>query len=261
MIGIIGCGNMGSALIKGLKRKVKGSRLLIYDKDRTKQARAKKTYRIKGAKSLEEVISRSKIILITVKPQDIIAVLNSIKKNYAKQLIVSIAAGISTTFIQKKIGHKARVVRVMPNLAVKASASISVIAKGKFATGSDLVKARNIFKSVGVCLILDEKEINAATAISGSGPGYIYYFLHCFQSAAIKLGFSKNIAKLLTFHTIKGAVNLLSETDDFLSLVNQVASKGGTTEAALKLLEKKKFKKIIEGAAESAKKRAKELAR
>jgi len=261
MIGIIGCGNMGCALIKGLKRQRKGSRLVIYDKDRVRQAKIRKASKVKAAKCLEELILRSKTLIIAVKPQDMNSVLAVIGKSYSKQLVISIAAGISTSFIQKNIGPKARVVRVMPNLAAKVAASISAIAKGKFATGSDLVKARNIFKSVGACLILDEKEIDAATAISGSGPGYIYYFLHCFQSAAVKLGFSKNIAKLLTFHTVKGAVNLLSETDDFLSLVNQVASKGGTTEAALKLLEKKKFKKIIEEAAETAKKRAKELAK
>jgi pyrroline-5-carboxylate reductase len=259
MIGIIGCGNMGQAIVKGLRREVKGSRLLCYDKDKANQSRVKKAYKIKSAKSLQEVLSHSKIILIAVKPQNINDVLGVLKQEYCGQLIISIAAGITTAFIEKKIGGKVRVIRVMPNLAAKVSASISAIAKGKFASNSDLVKTRNIFNSVGSCIILNEKDINAATAISGSGPGYIYYFLYCLQSAAEKLGFSENIAKLLTFHTVKGAVDLLSETDDFLQLINQVASKGGTTQAAIKLLEKKNFKKIIEEAVKQAKNRAKQL--
>jgi len=261
MIGIIGCGNIGRALIKGLRRGVKGSRLLAYDRDRTKLAGAKRAYKIKAAKNLEELILSSQTIIIAVKPQDINSVLGVLQKKYSNQLIISIAAGISTSFIQKKIAKRARIVRVMPNLAAKISMSISAIAKGKFATSFDLIKARNIFKNVGSCIILHERQIDAATAISGSGPGYIYYFLHCLQMAATKLGFSKKIAKLLTFHTAKGAVNLLSETDDFLKVVNQVASKGGTTQAALKFLERKKFKAIIEGATKKAGQRAKELAK
>jgi pyrroline-5-carboxylate reductase len=252
---------MGQALIKGLKKKGQGSKLLIFDKDKRKLSSVKKAYRIKAAKRLEDLVSASKIIIIAVKPQNISGVLATIKRGYSSQLIISIAAGITTAFIEKKIGQKVRVIRTMPNLAAKVSMGICAIAKGKFATGAEVVKTQNIFKSVGSCIVLTEKQIDAATAISGSGPGYIYYFLFCLQSAAVKLGFSKKTAKLLTFQTAKGAINLLSEKDDFLRLVNQVASKGGTTQAALKLLEKKKFRTTIEQAAKAAKKRAKKLSK
>lgn len=261
MIGIIGCGNMGQALIKGLKKKGQGSRLLIFDKDKRKLSSIKKTYRIKTAKSLEDLVSASKIIIIAVKPQDVSGVLATLRKAHSSQLIISIAAGITTAFIEKRIGARVRVIRAMPNLAAKVSMGICALAKGRRATKADLAKTQNIFKSVGSCIVLSEKQIDAATAISGSGPGYIYYFLYCLQSAATKLGFSKEIARSLTFQTAKGAVTLLSSKDDFLKLVNQVASKGGTTQAALKFLEKKKFKAAIEGATKAAKERAKKLSK
>ena len=259
MIGVIGCGNMGEALIKGLKSRFKAATLLVYDKDRRKLSRIKKIYAIKKIKSLSHLISLSKTIIIAVKPQDISNVLEAIKQGYSGQLIISIAAGIPTSFIESRIAGRAAVVRAMPNLGAKVLMGLSGICKGRFATKSDLNKALKIFNSVGVSVVLSEKYIDALTAVSGSMPGYVYYFLYCLVSSAVKLGFSKDKANFLVLNTIKGSIELISKEDDFLDLVDKVASRGGTTQAALDYFKQRKLKDLVDGAVKKAYMRAKNL--
>ncbi len=261
MIGIIGYGNMGKALVKGLVSNYRRESICVYDKKKSKLSKLRLTSPSKVAESLEELISFSKTLILAVKPQDIREVLDSIRVSYKNQLIISIAAGITTSFIEKIIGRRPRVVRVMPNLAAKVGKSLSGICKGRYATFSDLKKTKKIFESIGNCLILKENYINALTAISGSGPGYIFYFLYCLEEASLNLGFSKKEAHFLVFNTLKGTSELLSEEDDFLELVSKVASPGGVTEAALSYFEEKGLKKIIKEAIRRATRRGEELSR
>lgn len=259
MIGIVGCGNMGGALIKGLKIKSKKTKLIGYDKDRKKLSQIASSYKVTVAASQKQLVSLSKIIILAVKPQDIKPVLKVIKKHYTGQLIISIAAGISTSFIERAIAKRPRVIRVMPNLAAKVGLSLSALAKGKFARNSSLKKAVAIFKSVGSCIVLNEKYMSAFTAVAGSGPGFIFYFLYCLQQAARKLGFSEKQAHKLVFETIKGTAGLVSLADDFLKQTLSVASKGGTTQAGLQYLQKHNFNKIIEATLRQACMRAEKL--
>ena len=260
-MGIIGCGNMGRALLGGLLSNYRKERVLVYDKDRSKLSKLKKDSLLRKAKNLEEVVNKSSTIIIAVKPQDIREVLEGIRGFYRNQLIISIAAGITTSFIEKAIGKKTRVIRVMPNLPAKVKRSVTGLSKGRYASLADLKKAKRIFKSIGSCLVLKEKYINPLTAISGSGPGYIFYFLYCLEDSALSLGFSKEEAHFLVFNTFKGAGELISEKDDFLELVEKVASRRGTTEKALLYFKKKNFKRIVKEAIEKANKRAEELSK
>jgi len=261
MIGIVGYGNMGRALLGGLLSNYRRERVLVYDKDRSKISKLKKDSLLRKAKNLEEVADKSSTIIIAVKPQNIREVLEGIREFYCNQLIISIAAGITTSFIEKAIGKKPKVVRVMPNLSAEVKRSVTGISKGRYASLVDLKKAERIFKSIGSCLILKEKYINPLTAISGSGPGYIFYFLYCLEDSAVSLGFSKREARFLVFNTFKGAGELISEKDDFLELVKKVASPRGTTEEALLYFKKKNFKRIVKEAIEKANKRAEELSK
>ena len=260
MIGIIGCGNMGEAIISGLKSKKK-AKLIVYDTAKAKLSKINARYKVRAASSLKELISHSKTIIIAVKPQDINTILKSLRFHCSNQLLISIAAGISTSFIEKAIKKRARIIRAMPNLAAKVSMSITALAKGKYATRNDLLTAQRIFKTVGSTLAVKEGSIDAITAISGSGPGYIYNFLNRMEEAAVKLGFSKKDAHALVFHTAKGAMKLVSGTDDFGKLTRQVASKDGTTEAALKIFKKHRLKRIVEEATGNAKRQAKKLSK
>ena len=138
-IGMIGCGNMGQALIRGVSLSFKGVKVCVYDKQRSRLLKVKKAYKVSSASSLDDLVRRCQTLIIAVKPRDIAPVLEAIKNNYEKQLIISIVAGVSTSFIQKRIGPKARVIRVMPNLAAKVSMSFSAVSKGKYKVSSRYV--------------------------------------------------------------------------------------------------------------------------
>jgi pyrroline-5-carboxylate reductase len=257
-IGIIGFGNMGSALGETLKGKIK--KIFVYDKDR------KKTKNIKNlnvCKNIKELMKNAKIIILAIKPQDIEKFLKENKKyflNY-QPLLISIAAGITTNFFEKRIAN-IKVIRVMPNLAVKVKKSVSFLCKGKFSSYQDLKIAKEIFSLAGEVLIVKENLIDRATALSGSGPGYVYYLMDCILKTALKLGFKKEEAKKLILFTFLGATKLAENSyKDFDVLVKEVASPKGTTEAALNIFKKKKLEKIIEEGIRSAYKRAREISK
>lgn len=259
MVGIIGCGNMGEALVKGLRKKSKKKKVFIFDKDKKKSSLLKRRYKVDRSNSIEELIRKSDVIIIAVKPQDIKSVLKTVGNNYKKEIIISIAAGITTSFIEKSIGGRPLVIRAMPNLAAKVSMGVTALCRGKFASRKDLGKARRLFQASGSCIEMPEKYMDSVTALAGSGPGYMYYFLESLEKAGRDLGFSKKVSKALVLSMAKGAVNLISDKDDFSDLVKKVASKGGTTEAALKHLKKQKIQDSISSAVKRASDRAADL--
>ena len=205
VIGILGFGNMGSALALALSEK--NWKVHIYDKDRKKSKRKKGIYVCKGASDL---IKSSPVVVIAIKPQNISSLLLEIKDVFSScaPLVITIAAGVSTSFFEKNI-KGIRIVRVMPNLAVKIKQSVSFISKGKFASLEDLRLVENIFSCVGSSFIVKESLLNKVTAISGSGPGYVYYFMDAFYRSARALGFKKIIAKHMVIQTFLGAANLI----------------------------------------------------
>jgi pyrroline-5-carboxylate reductase len=257
-IGIIGLGNMGAACslaIKGLSRVC----IYAYDQDKKKTAKYKKNFPV--TKNSEELIAKSDIVLLAIKPQDIDTFLNKTKETFLKKspLLITIAAGISTKFFERRI-KGLRVVRVMPNLAAKVGESVSFMSKGKFAKKADLGAVKVIFSRVGEIIEISEKYLDKVTAISGSGPGYIYYFMDCLYKGALSLGFPKEVAKRMVMKTFLGAAKLVKEGGgDFSKWVERVSSSGGTTQAALKVWDENKFAKLIEKGVGAAHSRAKEL--
>lgn len=261
-IGIIGFGNMGSAIADKIKREYK---VTVFDRDKNK---TNNLSGIKVAKNIQELVKGSEVVILAVKPQDFDSVLQEIKDFTKGRLIISIAAGITTTYIEK-ILKEARVIRVMPNLPARVGKGMSTLCKGKSASNEDLEFVRRLFKKVGDTLIIGENMLDAATAVSGSGPAYVCYylesaadmkkFLHNFQRAAEAIGFSETEAAILATGTYLGTFEFLKKTGLTPSeLKKQVASKGGTTEAALKVLE---AGGTLEEAVRAAKKRAEELSR
>ncbi len=270
-IGIIGFGNMGQAIGKRLKAKYD---IWVFDKDKHK---TNNLSGINGAYSAVDLVNKVDAVILAVKPQDFDAALNKIK-DYAKgKLIVSIAAGISTAYIERLLGN-ARVVRVMPNIGTKIGKSVTCLCKGKSASDKDLGVAKEIFRRVGKIQDLNEDKMNAATAISGSGPGYYFdeiesnpeeyknntykfkkdFIVHL-RKAAKSLGFAEQKAKFLAHWTVVYSDLLLKQTKlSAGELKKQVASKGGTTEAALEVLH---GGGTLIDAVKAAVKRARELSR
>jgi pyrroline-5-carboxylate reductase len=271
-IGIIGFGNMGQAIAGQIKDDYQ---VYVFEKDKSKH---QDSYGIKFVKNSLDLVNKTDTLILAVKPQDFESLLAGVRDSVTlDKLIISIAAGISTAYIEKCLGIS-RVVRVMPNILLKIGSGITCLSKGKFATGQDLDFARNLFGYMGKTLVLEERLINAATAVSGSGPAYICYyietgsidqdnileksqedFLASFKKAAQNLGFNLKEANLLVDNTFKGTIDFLKKTGISPSeLIKQVSSKGGTTEAALELLRQGGS---LLGAVQQAAKRAEELSR
>lgn len=268
-IGIIGCGNMGRAIAQRIKSAFK---IVIFDKDETK---TKNISRVVTAPDLIELVNMADVVVLAVKPQDFNEVLGEIKNNIDNKLVISIAAGIPTKFIEKNLG-RVRVIRVMPNLPAKIGRGMSCLCKGKFATTADLKFVEKIFGFLGGILFLDENMMDEATAVSGSGPGfwgaaapeneskaelkkYTYnVFMPKLSVAAEREGFTKKQANILAKSVAEGSLATVESLEITpAQLKKQVASKGGTTEAGLKEL--KGNIKFLPKAVRAALKRAKEL--
>ena len=267
-IGIIGFGNMGSAIAEGLKNTYE---VIVYDKDISKIKSLKK---IKVASSNIDLVKNVDLVILAVKPQDFKSLLNEIKDYTKDKFVISIAAGIPIEFIKKYLNTE--IVRVMPNLPLKVKKGISCICPDSAVKKENLELAKKIFKRFGVVLVIKENLIDAATAISGSGPGFLYYmiknkskseikkyikniFIPIVIETAQKLGFDKKSAQILAKNTKEGSLIYLNKSKLSLSeLINKVASKGGTTEAGLCVLSQNRG---LDEAILKAYERAKELGR
>jgi len=257
-IGIIGGGNMGLAI---LSRVAKGNKVFVCEKDAKRAQLLRKKYNV-TVLDVPELVAQSQVIIVAVKPQDIDIVLAEIKGSLNKnKLVISIAAGITTQYLQKRLGKNVKVIRTMPNMTEQIGEGMTAIAEGKFATAADIRTAVKIFNCVGQAVVVPEKLINAITAVSGSGPAYVFLFAECFWGAARRLGLDKDLTCKLVAATIKGSVAQLLQTGDPVGLRAKVTSKGGTTQAAIEVFEQQGIRDIFEGALKAAKKRAGELAR
>lgn len=269
IIGIIGFGNMGSAIAERIKTDYQ---IIVFDRDKDKTSNVSG---MRVAKDSIDLVKTADVVILAVKPQDFDAVLNEIK-NYAKdKLIISIAAGITTGYIEQFIGE-VKVIRAMPNIGVRVGEAETSLCKGKNAQDVDLDFAKELFNYLGKTWAMKEEMINAATAISGSGPAYIFYYMDIkktdpfnvplqleqeyikrLSEAAEKVGFDPQTAIELATSTTASSIHLVKETGvSPAELIKQVASKGGTTEAALAILAK--GGSWVE-AAQAALKRAEEL--
>lgn len=270
-IGIIGFGNMGQAIAQQLKANYE---VYVFDKDK------KKTKALSGveiARTINDLIDKIDTLILAVKPQDFVTVLREIKGHTENKLIISIAAGIKTGDIEKFLG-KTRIVRVMPNICAKIGEAESGLSKGKYALDRDLDFTREIFDCIGRTWIIKEEMIDALTAISGSGPAYIYYdlevkkidplhiseeikeeYVRRLTEAAEEVGLDNLMAEELASATAVSTISLLTKTAvSPVELRKQITSKGGTTESALKVLaEGGSWKQ----AAVAAKQRAEELSK
>lgn len=237
-IGIIGFGYMGSAIAERIKSKYT---VYVSDKDKTKTNNLQK---INITETLADLVDKADVVILAVKPQDFDAVLAEIKEYTDKKLVISIAAGIRTRYIEKFLGD-ARIMRTMPNMPAKIGKGITCLAQGKSAAKTDLNLAQKLFSYLGKTLKIKEEAMNAVTAVSGSGPAYVCYYLELekqnfladFRKAAESVGFSSKEAKFLVQATYFGTIDFLKKTKILPSeLRKQITSKGGTTEAALEVL-------------------------
>ncbi|WP_136667129.1 pyrroline-5-carboxylate reductase [Flavobacterium sp. H122] len=206
-------------------------------------------------------ITDSDIVILATKPQDFEEVVKTLKPVISdEQIVLSVMAGVSIEKIKEKLGVK-KVIRSMPNLGTQIGMGMTVFSASAETDRKDLFIVQNLINTTGKSIYAeDESLINPATAVSGSGPAYVFYFMNAMIKAAEEFGFSSSEAELLVHQTFLGAINLQSASNlSNEELIVKVASKGGTTESALKIFDSHTLDKIIAQAMQSANSRAIEL--
>ena len=258
-IGVIGAGNMGSAIVRGmLRRKLfRPSNVWVFDVLSEKSRNLARELKVKCATDERDLARRSDVILLAVKPQN----LQETARGLAPLLkrgtgLLTILAGGSTQSIKKHFGAGFPVVRAMPNLAATVGEAVTAITGDK----KLIPLARRVFEACGQVMDIPENLFHAVTALSGSGPAYYFYLMELAANEARRLGFSDADARLLAKQTAKGAALVASVSPASPGeLREQVTSKGGTTEAALRVLNEKRFPEIFSEAIQAAVHRGEEL--
>lgn len=264
VVGIIGAGNMGDVLIRGLIQsgKVKKNSIIASDANQERLAYAEKTYGIRATTSNVELVEKSSIVIIAVKPQNIDDLLEELSaSSHEGHLFISIAAGIPTERLAAKMHHKSGIIRVMPNAPSSVLAGIAALCPGRNVSAADLKRAVSIFECVGKTVIIrNEALMDVVTGLSGSGPAFVFLVIESLSDAGVQLGISRKEASLLAAQTAYGAAKMLLETGRHPSeLKDIVATPGGTTFAGLKMLEKGNFRSTIMDAVEAATARSRDL--
>ncbi|NKB22857.1 MAG: pyrroline-5-carboxylate reductase [Kiritimatiellae bacterium] len=258
----IGAGNMAEALVKGLlETNVSTHQIIVTDFLQERLDHFKSTYSVEGLRDNSQAVKEADITVLAVKPQMMKEVLAGMRGEYGKETsFISIAAGVTTRAIEGMLGEGTSVVRVMPNTPALVQAGLSAICSGQWAQEAHLKLAERVFRSVGIVVRVEEKEMDAVAAVSGSGPAYVFYLMEAMEEAACQLGLSKETAKQLVQTTVQGAAQLVIQSDDPPDeLRKRVTSKGGTTEAALDVLEKGQVFKAFIDAIQAAQRRSLEL--
>lgn len=261
-IAFIGLGNMGEALLEGmLKTKVvKREDVIGSDLDKKKLQFISDKWQIFKVEDNQEAVKKAKVIILAVKPQIVKKVLEEMVPFLdSTKLVISLAAGITTGYIENLIGNIS-VIRLMPNILVKVKEGVITFCLGKYVSKEDERIISVIFAGVGKVIKVEENLMEAVTALSGSGPAYVFMVMEVLQAAGIEMGLSPEIAADLVKQTVFGSAKMVMEKRESLpSLRKKVASPGGTTEKALKILEKQDFQNIFMKAIKAAYDKAKEL--
>jgi pyrroline-5-carboxylate reductase len=261
-VAILGVGVMGSTLLAGLLRAGReAADLVITGRNAERAKELAGTYGVRLMSNVDAADAADTLVLV-VKPQDMGGLLAEISAHVRPgALVVSLAAGITTGFLEERLPEGTAVVRVMPNTPALVDEGMAAISPGKHCDEGHLSEAEELLRSCGKVLRIPEKHLDAVTAISGSGPAYIFYVVEAMIEAGVLLGMPRATSTELVVQTLYGAATMLKETGQHPTVLReQVSSPGGTTMAALRQLDDHKVRAAFVTAMEAAAKRSKELA-
>jgi pyrroline-5-carboxylate reductase len=283
-IALVGGGSMGEALLSGLLRAGRQVKDLVVSERMPDRARyLADTYSVLVT-SLPDAVGNATFVIIAVKPSDVGSVVGDIAQiaceaahDSPDQVFITVAAGVTTTYLESKLPAGTPVVRVMPNAPALVGAGISAMAPGRYATPEQLKEVAALFDSVGAVLTVPEEHLDAVTAVSGSGPAYFFLMVEALVDAGVGAGLSRAVSTELVSQTMAGSAALLldrmehdrgtgTDTTRDLSLDTTAArlravvtSPGGTTAAALRELEKGGLRAAVDDAVRAAKTRSEQL--
>ena len=264
-IGFIGAGNMGGALIRALVKReiVEASQIQVSDVDAAKLEVLQSELGVLTNQDNSVLMKEAECIVLAVKPQNMKEMLSDVAPHaHDEQCFVSIAAGIPTRMIEEALGGKPRVVRVMPNTPSLIGEGAAGLAAGQYANKEDLALAQEIFNAVGISVVVEEKQLDAVTGLSGSGPAYFFFMIENLIEAGCEVGLPREVAEQLVRQTALGAARMVIETEDSpAGLREKVTSPGGTTFAGLERLREGGFSELIRACVARATERSVELGR
>ncbi len=260
-IGIIGGGNMGQAIIKGLLAAPQSPTISAWDAADDCRKLLKEELQIPVSQDNRELVLNSDIIILAVKPQIIDTVMAEIADSLTtEKLLISIAAGVPCKRLEKPLQNQVPTIRIMPNTPALINRGISAIAAGSQAREKHLEITENIFACLGETVLVPESSMDMVTAVSGSGPAYVFLVIEAMLDAAVGLGLARDLARKLVIETVLGSTEMLKVSGKHpMELKDMVTSPGGTTIAGLAELEKNGLRHAFNEALKSACKRSQEL--
>jgi len=261
MVAILGAGVMGETLLSGLLRAGRSTEnVVITERRPDRAAELSRRYGVKALENTEAVAIADTVVLV-VKPQDLSGLLVEIRDHVRPgALVVCIAAGITTAFVEQRLPAGVAVVRVMPNTPALVDQGMAAISPGSHCDAEHLARAEGLLSATGKVVQLAEHHQDAVTAISGSGPAYIFYVVEAMIEAGVLLGLPRSTSTELVVQTLYGAATMLRETGEHPTVLReQVSSPAGTTMAALRQLDDHKVRAAFLTAMEAARDRSREL--
>ena len=257
-IAFLGGGNMASALIGGLVSKGFDRRSIsVIEVAAGARERLAGQHGVHASAAPDEATAQADVLVLAVKPQDMRAAVSTVRETIQQKLVVSIAAGIRLRALSRWLGGHSRLVRCMPNTPALIGCGITALYALPGVTAAEKEQAQSILGAVGEVIWVDEERLlDPVTAVSGSGPAYVYWFIEQMAKAGMKLGLSEKDSNRLALQTVLGAAKLAAQSSQAPSeLRQQVTSKGGTTEAALKVFDEEKLAEKFMKALEAASRR------
>jgi len=256
---------MGSALIRGLiaSGKIAAGAISVFEVDESRARSLEIELEIRRLSAVEEVVGPdTRMLVLAVKPQQLGEVLDSVAgRIHDRLVVVSIAAGVPASFISSRIGFGARIIRAMPNAAAMIGKSATAVCRAAAADEADLLLALDLFSAIGDAVAVDEKMMNAVTALSGSGPGYLFVIMEALTDAGVGVGLDRTTSRRLAVQTVAGAAAMAADGNTaFSDLKDRITSPGGTTSAGLHVMERAGLRGILMDAVRAATKRGEELA-
>jgi pyrroline-5-carboxylate reductase len=259
-IAFLGGGNMATALIGGLVARGTDARsIAVVEVSAAARERLGARYPVHIATAPDAAMQRAEVLVLAVKPQDARAALASISIN--RQLVISIAAGLTLDALSRWLGGHRKLVRCMPNTPALIGAGVAALYALPEVNAEERARAQSTLAAVGeVVWVSEERLLDPVTAVSGSGPAYVFWFIEQLAESAQKLGLPAEVSRKLALHTVLGAAKLAASSGEPpAALRKNVTSKGGTTEAALKVFDEEKLAERFARALEAASRRATEL--
>ena len=261
-IGFIGGGNMAEAMIKGLlSGSFPADKIMASEPSELRREHLSESFGIELADNNLTLMEKCDIVVLSIKPQIVVEVLEEVAGVYGNdKLIISILAGVTTAAIEKFFQGAPRVVRVMPNTPALVGEAASAICRGHYASQEDLGVVKQLFESVGKVQLIDERQMDAATGLSGSGPAYIYTVIEALADGGVREGLRRDIAHALAVQTVVGAALMVRETGEHPAILrDQVCSPGGTAIAGISTLEKNGLRTTLMEAVSASAARSREL--